>query len=203
MEIKVALSLVATGIAIVSYIPYIRDMRRGRIKPHAFTWLIWALITYIAGAAQLVGGGGLGCLVAFTTATISAWIGYYSLRHRAITITKGDWVGLIVSLTAIPLWLITKQPLLSVILISIIDLVAFWITIRKTYHLPYSENLSVSVLSTIKHGLTVAAQRQYSWVTVLYPLSLALTTAGFFIMMVIRRRQVGPPRTEATQVLPG
>lgn len=135
--------------------------------------------------------------------TISAWIAYYSFRHRAITITKSDWVSLIVALGAIPLWLITKQPLLSVIIISIIDLVAFWITIRKTYHLPYSENLAQNIMSTAKHILTMGAQQQFSWITLLYPASLAITTVGFTIMILIRRRQVAPPKHESTELLPG
>ncbi|HSE29740.1 MAG TPA: hypothetical protein VLA77_04110 [Candidatus Saccharimonadales bacterium] len=96
-----------------------------------------------------------------------------------------------------------KQPLLSVIIISVIDLVAFWITIRKTYHLPYSENLAQNFMSTVKHVLTIGAQQQFSWVTLLYPASLALTTAGFTIMILVRRQQVAPPKHESSEVLPG
>lgn len=203
MDFRVILGLVATGLAIISYVPYITEMRNGKTKPHAFSWLIWAIITYIAGAAQLNGGGGWGSMVAFTTGTISAWIAYYSFRHRAITITRSDWISLIVALGAIPLWLITKQPLLSVIIISIIDLVAFWITIRKTYNLPYSENLAQNFMSTAKHALTMGAQQQFSWVTLLYPASLAITTAGFTLMILVRRKQVGLPRHESKDVLPG
>lgn len=203
MDFKLLLGCIATGLAIVSYIPYIRDMRRGRTKPHAFSWLIWAVIAYIAGAAQLAGGGGWGSMVALTTGTISAWIAYYSFRHRAITIVASDWVSLAAAFIAIPLWLVTKQPLLSVVIISIIDLVAFWITIRKTYNLPYSENLPQNLMSTIKHLLTIAALRQYSWVTVLYPASLAVTTAGFCIMLLIRRSQLASPEAETSTILPG
>jgi hypothetical protein len=203
MDLKVLLGFIATGLAIISYIPYIRDMRRGRTKPHAFSWLIWTIITYIAGAAQLAGGGGWGSMVAFTTGTISAWIAFYAFRHRAITITKGDWISLVIALGAIPLWLFTKQPLLSVIIVSIIDLVAFWITIRKTYNLPYSENLAQNLMSTGKHVLTIGAQQHYSWVTILYPVSLAFATASFCIMLLIRRSQVGAPKHESTDILPG
>jgi hypothetical protein len=203
MDFKVLLGFAATGLAIISYIPYIREMLNGKTKPHAFSWLIWTIITYIAGTAQLTGGGGWGSMVAFTTGTISAWIAYYSFRHRAITITKSDWVSLIIALGAIPLWLITKQPLFSVIIISIIDLVAFWITIRKTYNLPYSENLAQNFMSTAKHVLTIGAQQHFSWVTLLYPASLAVTTAGFCIMILVRRQQVAPPKHESSDILPG
>ncbi|HEX3082123.1 MAG TPA: hypothetical protein VHQ86_02620 [Candidatus Saccharimonadia bacterium] len=197
MPLAALFSILATALAVVSYAIYIHKIRQGHTKPHAFSWFIWAIITYIAGAAQLSAGGGLGSLVAFTTGTISLWISYHSFRSRAITITRQDWVSLVVALAAIPVWVATKNPLLSVIIISVIDLVAFWITIRKSYHLPYSENLTQSVLSTIKHMLTIAAQQQINPVTVLYPASLAMTTAGFTVMLIIRRAQVPPPPDQA------
>ena len=202
MHLKVVLSVAATVLTIVSYVPYIRDMRRGRTKPHAFSWLIWTVVTYVTGAAQLAAGGGLGAMVAFTTGTIAAWIAYYSFRHRAVRIRTGDWVSLGIALGAIPVWLATKQPLLSVIIVSAIDLVAFWITIRKTYNLPYSENLTQNILATIKHALTLAAQGQYNPTTLLYPSSLTLMNGGFCLLLIARRRHVTPPQPERSQALP-
>lgn len=202
MDFKVILGFLATGLAVISYIPYIKEMLNGRTKPHAFSWLIWAVIAYVAGTAQLTSGGGWGSMVAFTTGTISAWIAYYSSRHKRVTYYKSDWISLSLALIAIPLWLITRQPLLSVILISVIDLVAFWITIRKTYRMPYSENLTQNFMSTAKHILTMGAQQHYSWTTLLYPASLAITTAAFCSMILIRRKQV-PEHREASDILPG
>jgi hypothetical protein len=188
MTLKIVLSLIATIIAIISYIPYIRDIRSGKTKPHGFSWLIWALLGYIAGFAQLEGGGGVGAIVAFVTATISLWISIMSIRGRSVKITKGDWISLGAALVAIPLWILTKQPVLSVILVSIIDVVGFWPTIRKSYLAPHGETLSTYSLSTLKHCLTVAAQQKYNLVTTLYPGSLALVTGLFVMMLLVRKR---------------
>ena len=56
MDIRVLLSIIATCIAVISYIPYLKDIWTGRTKPHAFSWFIWALLGYIAGVAQLSDG---------------------------------------------------------------------------------------------------------------------------------------------------
>jgi hypothetical protein len=80
MQIKIVISFIATVIAVVSYIPYIRDIHSGKTKPHGFSWLIWALLAYIAGFAQLSRGGGFGAMVALVTATISLRIAYVSIK---------------------------------------------------------------------------------------------------------------------------
>ncbi len=194
MDIKVLFSIAATTIAVVSYVPYIRDILRGKTKPHAFSWLVWSLLAYIVGIAQLTNGGGLGSLVALTTATIALYIAFAAwTKHRQL-ITRSDWFYFVAALLAIPIWLLTDNPLFSIILVSAIDLAAFIPTFRKSYHLPYSETLSQSYLSTLKHILTIVAQQQYSWVTILFPLSLAITTAIFTAMLVVRRAVVSPPR---------
>lgn len=190
MELKIFLSILGTGIAIISYIPYISHILSGKTKPHAFSWFIWALLCFIAGFAQISGGGGVGASIVLTTGVISVAIACFSLRQRAVKITKGDWLCLIGALLAIPLWVITKRPLLSVILVSLIDIVAFLPTIRKSYHAPHQETLSTQVLSAVKHCITVAAQQRYTLTTVLYPGSLAIMTIFFTLMLIKRRAQL-------------
>lgn len=186
-EYKLILSIIATVIAVVGYIPYIRDIRSGKTKPHGFSWLVWSLLGFIAGAAQVQGGGGAGAAVTLVTSVICLWIAFISLKKGQVKITVSDWISLVAALITIPIWLITKQPLLSVVLVSAIDIFGFWPTIRKSYRAPQHETLSTHILSTIKHCLSVAAQQHYSLLTVLYPASLAVTTALFTIMLVVHK----------------
>lgn len=190
MQLKILLSLIASSIAVISYVPYIRDIHSGKTKPHGFSWLIWSLLAYIAGFAQLKSGGGVGASVALVTATLSLWISYISVKRKSAKITKGDWVSFVIAFAAIPLWIITSQPLLAVILVSIIDLVGFWPTIRKSFNAPHHETVSTYSLSTLKHCLTVAAQKNYNLTTVLYPASLAIATGVFVVMLLIRKRTI-------------
>jgi hypothetical protein len=96
---------------------------------------------------------------------------------------------LIFAVAAIPLWVLTKRPLLAVILVSLIDIVGFWPTIRKSFYAPHKETLSTYSLSTLKHCLTVIAQQKYNLTTVLYPASLAIMTGGFVIMLIVRKNR--------------
>jgi hypothetical protein len=194
VDYKVLLSIIGTVIAIASYVPYIRGIRSGKIKPHPYSWLIWAVLGFIAGFGQLAGGGGIGALIVLVTALINLAIVAVSYKSARENITKGDTISLVFALLAIPLWLITKGPLLSIVLISIIDAVGFWPTIRKAYHKPWDEGLPTFLLSGIKHVISVFAQERLNTVTVLYPASLALLTFTFLGMLVVRRAALPRPK---------
>ncbi len=121
MDYRVALGVIATVMALISYVPYIRDMVAGRTKPHAFTWLVWASLTAIAFAGQISDGAGPGAWVTGFTATVSFAIFAVALRHGEKDIAPMDWISLAGAGSGLLLWAITDQPLLAVVLITLID----------------------------------------------------------------------------------
>ena len=54
------LGFAATVIALISYVPYFRDIFVEKTKPHAFTWFIWGVLTVIAFVGQMSGHAGPG-----------------------------------------------------------------------------------------------------------------------------------------------
>ncbi len=189
---KEALSTVAVIVAIVSYIPYIRDMIARKTRPSAITWCIWALLTGIAFFAQLSDGAGVGAVALGVTTVISVGIFLGSLRVGSRFIARVDWYFMIASLLALCAWWVTDGPLLSVILITIIDGFAYAPTVRKTYVDPYSETLITHFLSGIKFMLVIAALESYTVITVLYPLFLVFANCFFTALVLVRRRSVPP-----------
>jgi hypothetical protein len=187
-EQKAIIGTIAVVIAIVSYIPYFRDIFSGKTKPHAFTWLVWAVLNGIAFAGQILGGGGAGAwAIGFTTvATFSIFL--LALLKGEKDIRTFDWVCLLAALLSLIPWIITSDPLISVILITIIDIFGFMPTVRKSIRKPNQETLTTYVLSTIKYALVVVALQEYSLVTVLFPLSIAILNGLFVIMLIVRRR---------------
>lgn len=105
-------------------------------------------------------------------------------------ITKLDTVFFILSLVALFLWLVAKQPVLSVILVASTDMLGFVPTIRKSWNKPYSETLFLYELNTIRHGLSLLALEQYNIVTWLYPVSWTIANGLFSVMLIIRRKQI-------------
>ena len=60
-SLKLAFSVVAIVLTLVTFIPYIRAILSGAIKPHVFTWIIWGITTVIVFFAQLEAEGVRSC----------------------------------------------------------------------------------------------------------------------------------------------
>jgi len=190
MDYKSALGAVAVLVAVISYIPYFRDIFAGKTKPHAFTWLVWASLNGIAFAGQIQGRGGPGAwAVGFTACALFA-IFITALFKGEKDIKRIDWICLGGAAFALVLWFLTNGPLLSVILITIIDAFGFFPTVRKSYFKPQQETLVTFSLSIFKYFLVVLALENYTLVTALFPVSLVIMNGLFVIMLVARRHQL-------------
>lgn len=188
-DYKTIISIVAVILTFVGYIPYILDTLKGKTTPHVYTWFIWVFVTAIAFGLQVTAGAGVGSWVTLAVVIIGTFIFLLSLRNGG-GITKSDTAFFILSLIALFLWLIAKQPVLSVILVSLIDMLGFIPTIRKSWNKPYSETLFSYEINSFRHGLSIFGLQQYSIVTWLYPATWAVANGLFSIMLIIRRKQL-------------
>lgn len=175
----------AVALGLLGYVFYVRGILQGKVKPHAFTWFIWGLLTAIAFVAQISSGGGAGAWVTGVTAACSFGFALVGLGASSrIHIVRSDWKFFVASLLAIPVWLVTGEPLWSVVIITITDAVAFAPTFRKAFHHPDTENVWTYALSGIKFVISLFALESFTWTTALYPASLVLANAAFVTMLV-------------------
>jgi hypothetical protein len=105
-------------------------------------------------------------------------------------IVKVDWLFLAGSILALFLWSVTESPFWSVILITVVDAVAFAPTFRKAWSKPWSETLITYLLSSVKFVFVILALEKYLIVTALYPFSLIIMNGLFVLMLVFRRPKV-------------
>lgn len=192
MDFKVVLALVAVAMTITGYFFYFRDIFANKTKPHAFSWLVWAALTSIAFFGQLSDNAGPGAWVTATTAAISFVVFALAIKKGEKDITRSDKLNLLGAGAALALWFITSDPLLSVILITIVDFLGFMPTIRKSYNKPHEETLVHYVLAGLKFVLAIVALDNYTLVTWLYPASLVAANLFFVFMLVVRRRKLEP-----------
>ncbi len=189
MEYNLFLIVLATLIALYSYIPYFRDIFAGKTKPHAFSWFIWGLLTSIAFVAQIVDKAGIGALITGFTALLSFLIFLAALKNKT-NIILSDWLSLTGAGISLLVWYLTKNPLSSVIIITLIDALGFMPTFRKSFNKPNEETLQTYFLSGLKWILAIIVLEKYSVITVLYPLYLVIINSVFVVMVFIRRKQL-------------
>lgn len=111
-------------------------------------------------------------------------------RKGKKNITIIDSIFLILAFIALVFWLFAKQPIISTLLITAIDLLGFAPTIRKSWNKLQTETLSFYLLNTFRFALAVIALNRYTIITALYPIAWMTANGLFAAMLMIRRRQV-------------
>ncbi len=190
MEYKDVLGFIGALIAVSSYILYVWSIVRSNIKPHAFSWLIWAVLAGIGYAAQIVGNAGAGSWVLLVDTAACICIFILALLRGEKGYTSFDWISLSLAFLSLFLWWLTKTPTLSVLLITLVDFFAYLPTYRKSFLKPFEESLTMFMLSSLKFVFVLFAIQTYSIATTFYPASITVMNAVFVMMLLVRRAQV-------------
>lgn len=185
---KEILGLMGTAVLMGGFAPYILALWRKTAKPHAFSWLLWGIVNAIVCAAQISEGAGPGAWTSGMAAFLNFCIGFYALRHGERDIAPADWLISGVALMAIPIWFAMKDPLWSVVLVSVIDTLAFLPTIRKSWLRPHEEVAATFVCGFAGFGLSLAAVDTYNFTNICFQSKVLVVNALFIGMLMYRRR---------------
>lgn len=190
VDIKNIIGIVAIILIFIGYVPYYRDLLKGKTIPHVYSWILWGFVTLIVASLQLAAGAGIGGYVTLTVVVMCIGvIGISFFKHKGnMDITKMDTIFFVLAFISLTLWFIAKQPILSAVLATTTDLLGFVPTIRKSWNKPYSETVSFYFLNVIRFALATASLQRYSLVTALYPISWAIAN-GLFALMLVGRRE--------------
>ena len=189
MPYKELLSVVAIGLTLMAFFPYIRSIIRDEIQPHVFSWVIWGTTTFVVFLAQLEDNGGAGAWAIGVSGVITIFIALLAYGKRAdVTITKTDWAFFIAAMSSLLFWFLTSTPLWAVVILTAVDVFGFGPTVRKTYDFPYSEPLLFFALVAARNLIVIMALAHYSVTTVLFPAVVATACILLIGMMLYRRR---------------
>jgi hypothetical protein len=187
-DYKVWSAAVAVCLTILAYIPYLRGIYSGTTKPHLFSWIIWSLTTLIAAIIQVVKGGAAGAWPTLLAAGACIWIVYLSVSRGSKDIRRIDWYFLFASLGALPLWIITKDPTWSALLVTGVEIVAIFPTLRKSWSRPEQEVAFTWGIGVVRFLLSIIALETYSIATVAYPAGMIFMSGLTFSVLIIRRQ---------------
>jgi hypothetical protein len=134
-------------------------------------------IAAVVAVAQWSGNAGPGAWAMALSALFCLIVVVLSLRRGAGYVTRGDWITFAAALSAIPMWIVTDHPLAAVIIITLVDVSAFYITIRKVMRSPHEESASFYAIALLQYILSVLAIASYNLTTVLNPAVLIVTMA--------------------------
>jgi len=191
VNFKSIIGLIATFLVFVGYIPYFRDIIKGKTKPHVYSWLVWILVTSIVFGLQISNSAGVAAYATLASGLMCLLVlilgGIYKAKAK---ITKSDQWCLVAAVLSLILWLVAKQPIASTILITTVNFLALLPTFRKTWEEPFTETLFLYCFNAFRYILIFAAIQNYTIVTSLYIVSCFLTTVSFVSIILWRRKQL-------------
>lgn len=186
---KALLGSIAVIFGLVSYLPYFKGLLSDRIKPHAFSWLIWGSINCIAFAAQLVEGSGPGSWVTAITALMCLSISVVAFARGDRKFALFDWLSLGGAAVSLLLWQVTSEPASAIVMVALTDIFGFLPTLRKGFHKPHEEGASHFALSGAGFLIALFAIETYTLATWLYPAVLFILDSSFAVLLLVRRAQ--------------
>lgn len=204
--IKIAASVTAVGISLVAYIPYLIDMFRGKNRPHLYNWISTVLITVVVAYIQLIGGAGVGAIPTIIGAGVDSVVLFYCFRFGTKDIVFMDKICLSITLAGVIFYIIfNRQPVLSLAILTVAEIISFIPTYRKTRNDPYSESLPSYFLLMIKLGLILIAVQTYNLLTVSYSVSWLLVFVVFLVSVyrwrIHARKASRRPELEAAPLI--
>lgn len=199
IDIHILFSVISICVGLIAIFPYIIQTFRKTTEPHPYTWLIWTITQGIATAGLYTGDGGIYATANMAISTTLAFTIFViaSLRGGLRNITHFDTIILVCACCAIVVWLLLDEPLISVGLATVIDLIGYIPTYRKTYHNPWGEYIATWIGFNLSYVFAIAALYAFNWLTLTYLVSIFAANLVLILLCLIRRRTVHKTNTSA------
>jgi hypothetical protein len=195
MTTQNVLVTIACILAIFGNLPYIKDVMKGKISPHPFTWFIWSIVSLVTFFGAWQKGAGLGAIPIFVSEVFTFIIFLLSLKNASKNsfkdIDRKDFIFLIIALIGLIPWYFTKDPTVSVVIVVCIDLMAFVPTLVKTYRDSTSENPILFASNVIRHILIMFSLDAYNIATTFHSICMIISNA--LMIGVIFKKYFGFP----------
>lgn len=192
MSMKESIAAIAAILAFVGNISYLRDVFRGRVKPHPYTWFIWSIVSLVTFFGQLAKGAGVGAIPTGVSEGFTILIFIFSLKYAfrggAGTIRKSDHYFLAAALLGLIPWAITSDPTISVVIVVLIDVIAFVPTLRKTYQKPETEKPLLYEMNVMRHLLALFSLEAYNIATTFHSIAMICTNTVMSAFILRPRR---------------
>lgn len=185
---KETIAIIAALLAVIGNVPYLIDVLKRRVEPHAYTWFIWTIVSCVIFFGQLAKGAGVGAIPTAAAEIFTVIIFFASLRNGFKHITRTDNIFLAVALLGLIPWALTKDPTISVIIVVTIDLIGFIPTIRKTWRHPETETPILYSMNVLRHILSLFSLQAYNIATTLHSIAMTFTNA-LMVRAILRKKK--------------
>lgn len=178
-------SIVAAGL-------YIRAMVRENAKPNHVTWLMWSIAPFIATAAAIYTGVTWAAVPVFMTgfAPFLIFLASFFSKKAYWRLGKFDYLCGGLSALSLVLWVVTMDPVLSIVLAIASDAIAAIPTLTKAWRDPQTESIWPFLTGIFNAAISLIVAVSWSFSEVSFPIYLLVI--NLILVFVVTRVKVPP-----------
>ena len=195
MESPLILWIVSWIFTLIFYAIYLRSIIIWETKPHIYTAMLYALMTGLIFYSQLSNDAGIWAIYLWITFMVWSIIFFMSFKYWVKDIVLTDKISLLLALISIPIWYISWTPLITLLLVILIDLLSTVPTVRKTFVNPYTENTYVYLIEFIAISFSILALSSINFINAGYLIYIMLFDLLMFFIIYYRRKQLSTPNS--------
>ena len=186
--------ILSAALSVIAYLPYMRDILRGKTHPQRASWLIWTLLSSLAFAAQYAEGATTTLWFAGAQVTGTVTVFLMSITHgKGVFLTRPDERVVWLAIIGLVVWYFTENAAYTLALTITISLLGGSLTVIKAFVRPSSETLIKWGISVVASSLAILSVGQVDWLLLAYP--LYLFTLNTMIVSAILSGRVAAARS--------
>jgi hypothetical protein len=186
-DLAPVLGVLAALVGIADTIPYVRDIVRGKTRPHRGTWLIWGVLAIVVFWSQRADGASWSLIMTGTQAFLTSLVFLLAIRRGEGGLRASDAALIAVAGVGVIGWVIADEPVVAIAGVIVADLVAAVMMTPKTYRDPASETLAMFALASLGGALGAGAVGTVDPSLLAYPIYYCLVNAAIALLIYSRR----------------
>lgn len=191
MTTSAVFGVAAAVVSTVDAVPYVRDILRGRTRPHRGTWCIWSALGIVAFCSQLADGASWSLLMIGVQAASMALVFALSIRRGVGRLGPVDVTLLGVATAGVVGWYVSSDPFTATVCVVVADLAGVLLMLPKAWRDPGSETPSSFLLAGVAGVFAAAAVGALDVSLLLFPVYFGVVNLATAVLILLRRRRPG------------
>ncbi len=172
-QVQYIVGVLSAVLSTIAYMPYVRDIARGKSHPQRASWLIWSLLSSLAFAAQYSEGATTSLWFAGSQVVGTVTVFLMSITHgRGAFLSRPDERVLWLAIIGLVIWYFTETAAYTLALTITISLMGGALTLFKAYQCPASETLGKWAICLVASCCAIVAVGPSDWLLLAYPVYL-------------------------------
>jgi hypothetical protein len=174
--------------ALVAFAIYVWQTVCGEVRPHPLSCFLFGILSVVGYWVQRDERAGAG---SWTLAAMTAFcfiLAVLSVLRGERRFSLSEWVFLVVGLGVLGIYFVTRDPVLTTLLITLVDALGYGPTFVRGWHQPDRDSVSNFALNGAKFVPSLLAMESVSFSTCFYPAAILVLNFSVATLLVVRRR---------------